>query len=230
MILHLEDPRIKELCSSDPRLGALIARLGALTISLERDPFESLVRSIISQQISVKAAATIRERVRRLAGVFTPQALHALEDETLRGAGLSASKTAYLRDLSSKLLSGELDFTAFPEMDNEAVIAALTSVKGIGRWTAEMFLMFVLGRENVISFGDAGLQRAALWLYDLETRKDKKYLQQIAHYWPSYGSYVCLYLWEAINQELVDSGKSFGELILEVHPDRDNEIREASDE
>ncbi|WP_257784546.1 DNA-3-methyladenine glycosylase family protein [Paenibacillus yonginensis] len=168
----------------------------------------------MSQQISVKAAATIRERVRQLAGAFTPQALHALEDESLRGAGLSASKTAYLRDLSSKVLSGELDFAAFPQMDDEQVIAALTSVKGIGRWTAEMFLMFVLGRENVISFGDAGLQRAALWLYGLEPRQDKKYLQQVAHLWPSYGSYVCLYLWEAINQGLVDSGQTLDELTV----------------
>ncbi|WP_138495428.1 DNA-3-methyladenine glycosylase family protein [Paenibacillus pinistramenti] len=213
--LHSGEPRIQALSGADPRLGALIARLGVLTVTLDRDPFEALARSIISQQISVKAAATIRERVRLLAGGFTAEALLTQEDEALRGAGLSASKLSYLRDLSGKVLSGELDFAAFPDMDDEAVIAALTSVKGIGRWTAEMFLIFALGRENVVSLGDAGLQRAAQWLYGLEPRKDKKYLQQLLHRWPPYGSIVSLYLWEAINQGLVDSGKSLDEHLQE---------------
>ncbi|WP_223066059.1 DNA-3-methyladenine glycosylase family protein [Paenibacillus caui] len=209
--LHPEEPRIAWLCAADPRLGALIARLGELTISLERDPFESLVRSIISQQISVKAAASIRERVRALAGEFTPEALSRLEDEALRGAGLSASKAAYVRDLSAKVLLREVDFTAFPDMSNEDVITSLTSVKGVGRWTAEMFLIFALGREDVVSCGDAGLQRAALWLYELEPRKDRKYLQHLLHRWSPYGTIASLYLWESINRGLVDSGLGLDE-------------------
>ncbi|WP_433944435.1 DNA-3-methyladenine glycosylase family protein [Paenibacillus sp. SN-8-1] len=207
------DPRAAALTASDPRLGELIRRIGALDIRVEDDPFVSLVRSIISQQISVKAAATIRGRVLELTGEFTPEAIHQQEDQALRAAGLSASKVTYLRDLCSRVMSGELNFALFPSMTNNEIIDALTAVKGIGKWTAEMFLIFAMARYDVVSGGDAGLQRAAKWLYGLEERKDTKYLEQISHLWTPYGAIAGLYLWEAINCGAVDSAPTLEEWI-----------------
>ncbi|WP_068620787.1 DNA-3-methyladenine glycosylase family protein [Paenibacillus tuaregi] len=204
MKFEITDPRALALSSADPRMGLLIRFIGDLEIRIESDPFVSLVRSIISQQISVKAAATIRGRVLEVTGAFTPEAIHQQEDEALRTAGLSAAKVVYLRDLCSRILAGQLDFNLFPSLTNEEIIQALTAVKGIGRWTAEMFLIFAMGRYDVVSNGDAGLQRAARWLHGLEERKDKKYLEQISHLWTPYGAIAGLYLWEAINCGAVD--------------------------
>ncbi|MCT2195726.1 DNA-3-methyladenine glycosylase [Paenibacillus sp. p3-SID1389] len=206
-----DDPRVKALASADPRMGRLIALIGSLATKPQGPLFTELARSIISQQISVKAASTIRGRVIELAGELSPAALLAQSDADLRAAGLSASKVAYLKDLSDKVQSGQLDLDRLQELDDEEVIKQLVSVKGIGRWSAEMFLIFALGREHVVSYGDAGLQRAAKWVYDMEERPDRKYLQQAAAQWPSYGSIASLYLWEAINRGHVDSGETFSE-------------------
>lgn len=208
MNFNNHDPRVVALGASDPRMGELIRTLGGLQIRTENDPFVSLVRSIISQQISVKAAATIRGRVLDLTGGFTPEAIYQQEDAALRAAGLSASKVSYLRDLCGRVLNGELNFAQFASMSNQEILAALTAVKGIGKWTAEMFLIFAMGRYDVVSYGDAGLQRAAKWLYGLEERKDKKYLEQISHAWAPYGAIAGLYLWEAINCGAVDQSES----------------------
>lgn len=211
--LQMDDPRLAALSEADDRMGALISLIGEIKTATQGPHFAALARSIISQQISVKAAATIRGRVLELAGDLSPDALSAVNDEALRGAGLSASKVAYLRDLSGKVQSGEIILERLHEKSDDAVIQALTSIKGIGRWTAEMFLIFGLGRENVVSVGDAGLQRAAKWLYDLEERVDRKYLQQVMDLWSPYGSIASLYLWEAINIGYVDSGQTLSELL-----------------
>ncbi|WP_230202441.1 DNA-3-methyladenine glycosylase family protein [Paenibacillus ihumii] len=211
--LKTDDPRLAALSAADARMGALIALIGEIQTAPQGPHFASLARSIISQQISVKAAATIRGRVLELAGELTPSALSAVNDEALRGAGLSASKLAYLRDLSGKVLSGEVVLERLHEMGNAEVIQVLTSIKGIGKWTAEMFLIFGLGREDVVSVGDAGLQRSAKWLYQLEERADRKYLQQVMGSWSPYGSIASLYLWEAINAGHVDSGHTLDQLL-----------------
>lgn len=217
MAFHLQadDPRLAALSAADARMGALISLIGEIQTTPQGPHFSSLARSIISQQISVKAAATIRGRVLELAGELSPAALSAVNDEALREAGLSASKVAYLRDLSSKVLSSEVVFERLYEMSDSEVIQSLTSVKGIGKWTAEMFLIFGLGREDVVSIGDAGLQRAAKWLYNLEERSDRKYLQQAMNLWSPYGSIASLYLWEAINIGHVDSGQTLDQLLSE---------------
>ncbi|KFM94690.1 DNA-3-methyladenine glycosylase family protein [Paenibacillus macerans] len=209
--LHSEDPRVRALAAADPRMGRLTALIGGLATKPQGAYFAELARSIISQQISVRAAATIRGRVIELAGELSPAALSAQTDAGLRAAGLSASKVAYIRDLCGKVLSGELQLEKLEDMSDEEVVGALVSVKGIGKWSAEMFLIFALGREDVVSFGDAGLQRAAKWLYAMEDRDDRKYLQQVAAPWSPYGSIASLYLWEAINQGHVDSGETFEE-------------------
>ncbi|GIP47554.1 DNA-3-methyladenine glycosylase II [Paenibacillus sp. J53TS2] len=217
--LHPNERRVQALASADPRMGRLIALIGSLATKPQGPLFTELARSIISQQISVKAASTIRGRVIELAGELSPAALLAQSDTDLRAAGLSASKVAYLKDLSDKVRSGQIDLDRLQEHNDEEVIEKLVSIKGIGRWSAEMFLIFALGREHVVSYGDAGLQRAAKWVYDMEERADRKYLQQAATRWPSYGSIASLYLWESINRGHVDSGETFNERLNGVQID-----------
>jgi DNA-3-methyladenine glycosylase II len=204
LTFSLDGIEMQTLRQADDRLAWLIDRVGELTIVLNPDPFQSLALSIVGQQLSVKAASTIRERVRALAPEFTPEALLAIDADTLRAAGLSRAKSASIHDLSSKALSRELDLDRLEEMDNEEIIRMASAVKGIGRWTAEMFLMFSLGRPDVLSVGDFGLQRSTKWLYGMEDRPDKKYLEQHGHKWEPYRSAASFYLWEAINQGIID--------------------------
>lgn len=209
--LHTDDPRVQSLSIADPRMGSLIALIGEVKTNTQEPHFASIARSIISQQISVKAAATIRRRVVELAGELSPAALSAQTDEKLRSAGLSTAKVAYIRDLCNKVLAGEVNLEQLHQLSDEEAAAKLVSIKGIGKWTAEMFLIFGLGRQNIISYGDAGLQRAAKWLHELDERPDRKYLQQVSHLWAPYSSIASIYLWEAINQGHVDSGETLSQ-------------------
>ncbi len=203
LVFRPDDAPASALRQADERLGWLIEQLGELSVRLTPDPFQALAMSIIGQQLSVKAAAAIQKRVLQLAPAFTPEALLALDAETLRGAGLSRAKAASIHDLSAKTLGRELDLERLSGMEDEEIVAMVTSVKGIGRWTADMFLLFSLGRPDVLAAGDLGLQRAAKWLYGMEDRPDKKYLEQHAHKWPPYRSAASFYLWEAINRGLI---------------------------
>ncbi|TJY44202.1 DNA-3-methyladenine glycosylase 2 family protein [Cohnella pontilimi] len=203
LTFRLDGIELQMLRQTDERLAWLIDRVGELTIALNPDPFQSLAMSIVGQQLSVKAAATIKARVQALAPEFTPEALLAIDADTLRSAGVSYAKAASIHDLSAKALSGELDLARLDGMENEDIIQMVSSVKGIGRWTAEMFLMFSLGRPDVLSVGDFGLQRSAKWLYAMEDRPDKKYLEQHAHKWVPYRSAASFYLWEAINRGII---------------------------
>ncbi|GAA0412584.1 DNA-3-methyladenine glycosylase 2 family protein [Paenibacillus motobuensis] len=214
--IHADDPRVKSLSAADSRMGTLIALIGEVKTNTQEPHFASIARSIISQQISVKAAASIRSRVIELAGELSPAALSAQSDEDLRAAGLSTAKVAYIRDLCDKVLSGDVDLERLQELNDEDATAKLVSIKGIGKWTAEMFLIFGLGRENIVSIGDAGLQRAARWLHNMEERSDRKYLQQVAHMWEPYGSIASIYLWEAINTGHVDSGETLEERVSQA--------------
>ncbi|MBW5448149.1 DNA-3-methyladenine glycosylase 2 family protein [Cohnella sp. CFH 77786] len=204
LVFRMDSPEIAALSARDDRLAWLIGRVGELTIKLNPDPFESLALSIVGQQLSVKAAAVIKGRVRQLAPEFTPEALLALDADTLRGAGLSRAKVVSIRDLSARTLCRELDLDRLESMENEEIIQMVSAVKGIGRWTAEMFLMFCLGRPDVLSVGDFGLQRSCKWLYGMEERPDKKYLEQHGHKWSPYRSAASFYLWEAINRGIIN--------------------------
>jgi DNA-3-methyladenine glycosylase II len=207
--LHLNpgDRQLQELAGSDPSMGALMNAVGELRIPLRTDYFDALIHAIVGQQISVKAAATVRARLKEAAGALTPAKVLALDPEVLRGAGVSPTKISYMHDLSSRITSGTLDLQRLPRMDNDEVLAALTAVKGIGRWTADMFLIHSLGRMDVLVMGDAGLQRAAWWLHRLPEHGQRKYLEQVGHLWVPYGTAASLYLWEAINLGWVDSGQ-----------------------
>ena len=153
----------RTIARRDPVLGDLMRRHGrcGLIDSQHTDPFQALVHAIVSQQLSTKAAATIASRVDGLlGGLPTPARVAAVSDVQLRAAGLSGQKVGYLRDLCQRLEDGSLRLDALDDMTDEGVIAALTSVKGIGRWTAEMFLMFRLHRPDVFPVGDLGIVKA----------------------------------------------------------------------
>jgi DNA-3-methyladenine glycosylase II len=206
--VHLcpQHPAITFLKQADRKLGALIELIGALTLTPSSNPYESLVMSIISQQLSAKAATTIKSRVKLILPRITPEHVLAANEEAIRQCGVSYPKIRYIRDLSDKVLTGEVMLDDLHQLDSDVLMKQLTSVKGIGTWTAEMFLIFSLDRPDVTSLGDAGLQRAAKWLHGLEDRHDSNYLGQIAPAWAPYRSFASLYLWRSIDMGYVDSG------------------------
>ena len=164
------------------------------------DPFKALMQAIISQQLSTKAAATIGARVMTLCGgdVPTPQAVERLSDEQLRAAGLSGQKTSYMRDLSRRVLDGSLALAEIESLGDEQVIDALTSVKGIGRWTAEMFLIFRLQRPDVLPIGDLGIVKAVQQNYGMRRLPSPKRLVSLGEQWRPYRSVACWYLWASL--------------------------------
>jgi 3-methyladenine DNA glycosylase/8-oxoguanine DNA glycosylase len=169
------------------------------------DPFPALVRTITAQQISTKAAATIYGRLVALTpqGV-TPNALLKLTDAQFRQAGLSRQKIGYLRDLASKVTSGELPIGSLHELDDEAVIEAIVKVKGLGRWSAEMFLMFRLRRPDVLPLGDLGIMIAIQRLYGLRKRPKPARIMKIGDAWRPYRTIACWYLWRSLESTTED--------------------------
>ncbi|MEW9668245.1 DNA-3-methyladenine glycosylase [Ammoniphilus sp. 3BR4] len=213
--LQVHDTNVQKLAQADPRLGKLIPIIGDITILLRDNSFKALTKSIIGQQLSVKAAGTIYDRVEALCHDITPESILSIEDTELRKAGVSMPKITYLKDLSEKVLSKEMDFHGLRQFGNDTVIILLTHIKGIGKWTAEMFLIFTLGRMDVLSLGDVGLQRSAKWLYNLGKNEDgKKCLKEKSSLWFPYHTIASLYLWEAVNKGYVDSFGSLEELEL----------------
>lgn len=204
---------VETLCSKDERLNKLIQLIGDLKIEVRDNYFESLIMSIIGQQLSSKAASTIRERMVLLCNrAISPDKILSLTEDELRGAGLSRAKIGYIKELAEKVRSQQLILTDFNNLENSEVITLLTGVKGIGRWTAEMFLIFSLARTDVMSYADAGLQRAARWLYDLPLLPKYNYLEQLDPLWYPYQSIASLYLWESIDRGFVDSNNTLDEL------------------
>jgi len=192
----------RHLSRRDPVMRDLIRVHGAcgLSSSQHADPFTALVQAIVSQQLSTKAAATIAARVMALCdGVPTPAALERLTDADLRAAGLSGQKTRYMRDLSRRVLDGSLPLDAIEALDDEAVIASLMAVKGIGRWTAEMFLIFRLQRPDVFPVGDLGIGKAVQQNYGLRRVPSPERLAKIGEPWRPYRSVACWYLWASLD-------------------------------
>jgi len=178
-------------------MAGLVVRHGPCTI-MDRSytPFETLAGSIIGQQLSVKAADTIQGRVlAAIGGAMTPDAILAPEPEALRACGLSNAKVKYIRALAERVVAGAMDFDAMTvEPDNEVVIKQLTELPGIGRWTAEMFLIFGLKRPDVLSLGDVGLQRAVRLLYG-----EGETLASVGDRWQPYRSVASWYLWQSLD-------------------------------
>jgi DNA-3-methyladenine glycosylase II len=166
------------------------------------DPFPALVRTITAQQISTKAAATIHGRlIAFMPKGVTPKALLALTDAQFRQAGLSRQKIGYLRDLAAKVETGALPIESLHEMDDEAVIEAIVKVKGLGRWSAEMFLMFRLRRPDVLPVGDLGIVTAIQRLYGLRKRPKATRIMKIGDAWRPYRTIACWYLWRSLEDK-----------------------------
>ena len=199
----------KALAKADPKMGALIERIGELDLETrlarraeERpaDAYGALLRAIVGQQLSTKAARTIYLRVLDLFGGTTPSPAQLLEasEEDLRGAGLSGRKVEYIRDLARHVLAGELELDRLEELDDEAAIEENVAVRGLGRWTAEMFLMFHLGRPDVLSGGDLGIRKAVRVEYGLEEMPPPQRVLEIGEAWRPHRSLASLYLWESL--------------------------------
>lgn len=194
---------VRHLKRVDEKLGAVITRIGAPQLGREPDAWRSLSSSIIGQQVSVHAARAIRNRFAALgAGDFTsPAEVLSLSEEALRGAGLSRNKVLSLRDLAAHFSEHRIDQTRFGVMDDEEIIAALIPVRGVGRWTAEMFLMFSLGRPDVLAVDDLGLRNAMRKLYDLPEIPKPIAMREIAEPWRPYRSVASWYLWRSLDNE-----------------------------
>jgi DNA-3-methyladenine glycosylase II len=197
------------LLRRDPILAALIRRHGpcGLAAAQRADHFSALVRAITFQQLSTKAASTIYNRMVGLMpdGQPTPAALAAITDPQLRSAGMSRQKSAYLRDLCAKVSSREVDLDALDTMTDEDVVAALVKIKGIGRWSAEMFLIFRLLRPDVLPAGDLGILTAVQKAYRLRKRPSAERLRKIGEAWRPYRSVASWYLWRSLENEPVVS-------------------------
>ena len=194
----------RHLARRDPVLRDLIRVHGAcgLADAQHADPFRALVSAIISQQLSTKAAATIKARLDALAGgPLTPKRLEAIRDEALRGVGLSRQKIAYIRDLCARVSGGAVALHDLDRMSDDEVIGALTSVKGIGRWTAEMFLMFRLHRPDVLPVGDLGIVKAVQKAYRLRKVPTPERLTKLGEQWRPYRSVACWYLWASLDNK-----------------------------
>lgn len=190
----------RHLSRRDPAMKQLIARIGACTLCPDPNGFGLLVRSIISQQISTKAAASIRSKLEQVLapnGIVPERILQASVDE-LRSAGLSASKVRAVRDLSEKVVSGALPLDDLPQRSDEEVISQLIPVFGIGRWTAEMFLIFSLGRLDVLPVDDLGLRVGVQKLYGHAEQPAKKDIVQLAEPWRPYRSIATWYFWRSL--------------------------------
>jgi DNA-3-methyladenine glycosylase II len=189
----------KHLARRDPILKQLIRKVGACALQANPNHFVVLTKSIVSQQLSFKAAATIHGRL--LASTkgaqLTPAALLALSEEVLQAAGLSRAKRASLRDLATKAHAGGLAFLEKGEIADEEVITRLVEIKGIGRWTAEMFLIFSLGRLDVLPVADLGLRAGVQQVYGLKELPEKDQLEIIAKPWQPYRSIATWYIWRS---------------------------------
>ena len=197
------------LAAADPTMAALIERLGEIDIatrlrrrSEERpaDAYGALLRAIVGQQLSTKAARTIYLRVLDLFDGKTPapeQLLDATVDD-LRGAGLSGRKVEYIRDLAAHVLSGELDLDRLDQLSDEQAIEEIVAVRGLGQWTAEMFLLFHLERPDVLSGGDLGIRRAIQIEFGLDQMPSPTRAIEIGEPWRPHRSLASLYLWESL--------------------------------
>lgn len=193
------------LMRRDPVLGAAIKQIGPCLMAdrQRKDHLTALAGSIVSQQLSTKAAATIFGRFQALfpAGPIQAPAVLALDEPTLRGVGLSGQKVRYMRDLCERIVNGRLVLDEIEGLDDEAVIVRLTEVKGFGRWTAEMFLMFRLHRPDVLPVDDLGIVNAVQRLYNLRKRPDAKKLNKLGEAWRPYRSVASWYLWQSLKLE-----------------------------
>ena len=189
---------VRHLKKCDPVLAAIIERVGTCRLTFREPTFETLVRSIAFQQLNGKAAKSIYDRLIAAAGgTLTPDSLLALTPDQMRAVGLSRQKLSYMRDLAERTRSGEIDFAHLSDMSDDDVIEHLTRVKGIGVWSAQMFLIFALRRPNILPTADYGVRAAIKRHYRKRKLPDPKQIEKLARSWHPYCSIACWYLWRS---------------------------------
>ena len=193
----------KHLIKADPKLGRIIKQVGACQLHAfaPRDPFEALCMSIASQQLSTKAADTI---FRRFCDLFperkpTPERVMTLSDDEIRAVGFSRPKVTFIKDLAAHVLDRRLDLKGLKKHPDDEVMRQLIAVKGIGKWTAEIFLMFRLGRPDIFPADDLGLMNAVQRVYGLRKRPDAKRLRKMCEAWKPHRSVAAWYLWQSLD-------------------------------
>ena len=190
---------VRHICRADPRIRELVKTHGSIKFEVDKDPFGSLVEAVISQQLSGQSARAIFGKLKALlqTEVIDAQALQNLTASKLKKVGVSPQKIRYLRDLSLRVVNGQLDLNNLWRKPDDEVIRILDEVKGIGSWTAQMFLLFVLGRPDVLPVDDLGIQLAIQKVYSLRKIPKAEKIKQIATDWHPYCSIASLYLWHA---------------------------------
>ena len=193
---------IRHLSSRDPRLGKIIESVGAYSIEIRPQPFRSLVEAIIYQQLAGRAADTIFGRFLKIYGgrFPSPGRIVSTSNPALRAAGLSRQKIEYSNDLASRVSDKSLNLRQLSGMDDAQVVEQLIQVKGIGRWTADMFLIFCLNRQDVLPVGDLGLRRAMMITYRLSELPSPAMMQEIGTVWKPYSSVATWYLWKSLEK------------------------------
>ncbi|MBI5083530.1 MAG: DNA-3-methyladenine glycosylase 2 family protein [Acidobacteria bacterium] len=191
---------MEHLKGADPKLAVVIERVGPPRIDYFPPDFLSLVRCIVYQQLSGKAAATIFARLKQAVEPegMTPHSLARLSHDQLRGLGVSNQKAKFLHDLSARTLDGTVGFEKLPQLPDDEVIAHLTAVKGVGVWTAQMFLMFGLRRPDILPTGDLGIRNAMKRLYRIRGAVTADRMNRIGRPWRPYATYACWYLWRSL--------------------------------
>ncbi|MCX6592270.1 MAG: DNA-3-methyladenine glycosylase [Acidobacteria bacterium] len=190
---------MRHLKSSDPILKQIIGQVGPYAIQYRPAEFSTLVRSIVYQQISGKAAVTVIGRMVAACGKLTPTSILRLTPEELRACGLSGQKASYIRDLAEKTRSRQLRFPPLAALSDDDVIAHLTQVKGIGVWTAQMFLMFALKRHDILPTADLGIRAAMKRSYELEALPKPEQMIEIAEPWRPWATVASWYLWRSLD-------------------------------
>ncbi|WP_187159434.1 DNA-3-methyladenine glycosylase family protein [Lactobacillus helsingborgensis] len=202
-VYTLKNKKVQFLISSDVQLGSLIKSVGTAELELEANGFRCLVKYIIGQQISDKARETIWKKLCRDLHDIKPSVLLATDLKSMRKIGLSRRKISYIYALAKSVDDNTIDFKKLKILSNEKIISSLTKVYGIGRWTSEMYLIFSLGRENVLSTSDGTIQRSIKSLYNLDDLPSRKKLIEYFNKWKGYETIVSVYLWNALKKGLI---------------------------
>lgn len=195
----MNDDRVKFLICSDDKLSKLITYIGDVELEIEENGFRCIIKYIIGQQISDKARETIWCRLCNLCKVVSPVKIFNLPNEKLRAIGISNRKIDYMKNLSVFFIENEKLLDTLPNFSNEKIIEILTSVKGIGSWTAEMYLIFSLGRTDVLSKSDGTIRRSIQWMYRLDALPNENELTSIFEKWKGYETIVSAYFWKSIS-------------------------------
>lgn len=207
----LKNEKVHYLLQTDETLKKLISYIQESELIIEEDGFKCIIKYIVGQQISDKARETIWLRICNTYGNLTPKKTLMIKDEDMRNIGLSQQKVEYIKNLATAVYNKYIDFNKFSNLSNEEIIEKLTKIKGIGRWTAEMYLIFSLGRENVLSKGDGTVKRTLQWMYNLEELPTPSQVGIFFEKWKDFATIVSSYLWKSIELDL--TSKPFEEVI-----------------